>query len=139
MLETSQIPSNNKRIFLSFGVVITSLVIFILFIESILWTISGGSFFSHQVYLLKSPDNHYEVSVSRRVNFPANSFLSPSITVDISLKDAAHKYQINSVQFEIHEYSELTKPEIIWTPTEVFIDEVDYHKDFSFGFRLPKE
>jgi hypothetical protein len=139
MLETSQINSNNKRIFFSVSVVIASFFIFVLFIESILWTLLGGSFFSQQVYLLKSADNHYEITVSRRVNFPANSFLSPSITVDLSLKDAIHNYQINSVQFEVHEYSELTKPEIKWTSTEVLIDKIDYHKEFSFGFRLPKE
>ena len=139
MLETSQINLNNKRIFISIAAVIASFVIFVLLIESILWTLLGGSFFSQQAHLLKSPDNHYEISVSRRVNFPANSFLSPSITVDLSLKDTIHNYQLNSVQFEVHEYSELTKPEIRWTSTEVLIDNVDYHKEFSFGFRLPKE
>jgi hypothetical protein len=104
-----------------------------------MWSLFKGPtiFFSQQVYSQKSPDKKFEINVSRKVNFPANEFLDPSITVYLSLNNAEKNYQINSVQFELREFSDLEKPEIIWTPNEVQINGIDSHKDFSFSFRLP--
>lgn len=63
--------------------------------------------------------------------------INPSGIINISLRNVANDAEINSTKFEIHEYGELTKPTVIWQTDEVQIENIDYHKEFSFKFVLP--
>lgn len=121
--------------------VITMTITFFLLLPSIIISVSPGpqSFFPQRIYEFNSPDNRYQVIVSRRVNFPASEIVDPSITVNLSLKRANDPREIDTVQVKMYEFGDLNEPELTWTPTEISIDKIDRRDEFAFKFRLPTD
>ena len=138
MFESSEIKSNKRQIFFSVGMVLLSVFLFILFLPTIIFLIFGdySSVLPQQVYSVQSPDNKYVLNISRRVGFPISSPIDPSGVINVSLQNVSADDEINSFTFEIHEYGELTKPTVTWNKDEVRIENIDYHKEFSFNIPL---
>ena len=133
--------SYRKRLFLTVGSVIVSVITFIALLPTMFWVFLGpgvDTLFMNEVHQFSSPDGRYEVIVSRRVNFPLFDPFSPSITARIDLKRKGSYRTLNYVQFEIHEYSELRKPEVSWTGSDVRVDKIDWHNEHAFTLRLPE-
>jgi hypothetical protein len=139
MFETSEIKSYKRRVFLSSGMFLLSISLFILFLPTIIFVLFGGydSIFPKQIYSIQSPDNKYSLNISRRVGLPVFSPIDPSGVINVSLKDTSNNNEINSYTFKIHEYGELTEPTVDWKRDEVQIENIDYHNEFSFKFPLP--
>lgn len=121
--------------------VITVTITFFLLLPSLIISVNPGpqSFFPQRIYEFNSPDNRYQVVVSRRVNFPASEILDPSITVILSLERADGLREIDTVQLKMYEFGDLNEPELTWTPTEVSIDKIDRRDEFAFKFKLPTD
>lgn len=138
MFEISEIKSNKRRVFLSAGVTFLTVFLFILFLPTIILLIFGGYelIIPTEIYAIKSPNNKYVLSISKRVGIPVFSPIDPSGVVNVSLKDTSNN-EIDSFTFDIHEYNELTEPTITWKTNEVLIENIDYHKEFSFKIPLP--
>jgi hypothetical protein len=130
-----------RRLFISVCLVIVSAVTLIVLLPTMFWIFLGpgvDSLFMQEVHKISSPDDRYEMVVSRRVNFPVFDPFSPSITARIDLKRTGSYGALNYVQFEIHEYSELRKPEVVWTGSHMRVDKIDWHDEHSFIVRLPE-
>lgn len=138
MKESNKVISRMKNKFSIIGLVICLLILLVSLPLTLLWAVFKGptTFFSQNVYSQKSPDGKFEIDVSRKVHFPVFD-IDPEITVFISLKNIEKNYEINSVQFELREFSDLEEPEISWTPKGVHIENIDTHKQFAFDLRLP--
>lgn len=122
------------------GIITVTITFFVLLPSIIICLLPGPqSFFPQRVYEFNSPDNRYQVIVSRRVNFPASEIVDPSITVNLSLKRANDPREIDTVQLKMYEFGDLKEPELTWTPTEVSIDKIDQRDEFAFRFRLPTD
>ena len=130
--------SYNKSFFVSVACLTLVAAMVLLLLPSIFWSLLRGpdTFFEKQIYAFSSPDNRYEITVSRSVNFPTFDPFEPPTTVTIAIKNAGATREFSYVRFEIHDYNELTRPEITWTTSEVNIEKVDSHMQFSFKFRL---
>ena len=139
MFETSEIKSNKRRVFFSTGIVLLSVGLLIVFIPTIIFLLFGGYKYilPKEIYSIQSPDNKYVLNISKRIGFPVVSPINPTGVINVSLKNTSTNSEINSVKFEIHEYGELTKPTVIWKTDEVQIENIDWHREFSFKFPLP--
>jgi hypothetical protein len=139
MAEIFSKKTNSIKVFL-IAFLAFSLSILLLFLSPtlILLVFNGPSiFFFQKVYSSQSPDGKFELTVSKKVALPANEFIDPAITVNISLKHIQKNYEINATQFGLYEISDLENPNIIWTSNGVHIENIDTHKQFSFDLREP--
>jgi len=132
--------SYTKRLLLTVAGMVFAALALLVISPTVLWALMIGpdTFFTKPVHTLRSPDNKYDIVVSRRVNFPVFDPSSPSITAIVHLKNAGDWREIKYVEFGIHEYSELMAPELTWTHVDVKIDKIDYYNEYAFTFRFPK-
>ena len=140
----SQLPSSRRfarRVVVTGMLVVATCLIFVIMIPTLLLTLSQGPgiFFSSETFRDFSPDGQYEIRVYRRVNFPAFDVLSPSGTITTDIRKAGALGAFNAIEFQIHEIGELLKPEVQWATTQVVIDKIDYHNEYSFVLRFPEQ
>lgn len=109
-------------------------VLVLILLPSLLLALGGPSqFFDQPVYSSLSPDGSTEVVVYRRVDFPANEIIDPSITVTIKVRNRGALIARDYVQFNLYEYSDLTEPTMEWVSDTVYIRNIDDRQKHEFA------
>ena len=92
-------------------------------------------FRSHHVSSVRSLDGTLELIVTKRVAFPANEWVDPSIVVRAELRDVATRRVIASERKTLVEDSDFSPPVIQWNSGEVRVAKFDQRKDQSLALK----
>lgn len=121
------------RILTIVAAVVGAGVLGLVLLPSLFLALGGPSqFFDQPVYSTLSPDGSTEVVVYRRVDFPANEIIDPSITVTIKVRSRGPLVARDYVQFNLYEYSDLTEPNIEWVSDTMHISNIDNRQKHEF-------
>jgi hypothetical protein len=77
---------------------------------------SVGGFKQRELFSSDSPDGHYRIDGSVKVDFPANDTLDPSGTLRITLWDSQTSKPLDQLFVGLFEADEFEKPKIVWQP-----------------------
>lgn len=147
MLEPSNLESDKTGYVLplvyltaySFSALLILLIIYFVLSTLIVSVLVGPQqFFSKQIYSLNSPDSKFALNISRKVNFPVTDILGPGGTVNINLIEKSDQREIDSIEFYIHEFNQLTEPKVDWESNNVQIKEIAEYKNFAVKFQFPE-
>ncbi|MCW5959776.1 MAG: hypothetical protein KIS76_06400 [Pyrinomonadaceae bacterium] len=141
MFELSLVKDSRKRLVAYFAATVLAIGSFFYLLETIILVVfSGGSILFWNVeHAVISPDGKYRVEISRKLDISAGSLFSPAGNVDISLISNSTGARYMSGRFDIHEYSELSVPELDWRSDSVTISNVEAHREFALTLKLPTE
>lgn len=104
----------------SFSALLILLTIYFVLSTLIVSVLVGPQqFFSKQIYSLNSPDSKFALNISRKVNFPVTDILGLGGTVNITLIEKSDQREIDSIEFYIHEFDQLTEPKVDWESNNV--------------------
>jgi hypothetical protein len=87
-----------------------------------------GGFRRQQVSSETSPDGRLELIVTKRVAFPANEWVDPSVVVNAELREVTTRRVIASQQRILVEDSDFKTPVIQWGSDEVRVSAFDQRK-----------
>ncbi|WP_009959298.1 hypothetical protein [Verrucomicrobium spinosum] len=137
-MRDAQAPSTPGKRRFSCGVSLLmlglALLVGLISLPSIIVGFSGG-FSSSPVYSQRSPDDRSKLVVTKRVIFPANEMVDPSILVKVQLQDHADGRVLDSTSQELLEDSDLKEPDVEWTPGKVLISGIDRRKELTLTLR----
>ena len=75
---------------------------------------SEGGFRARQVFVERSSDGQLEVSVAKRVSFPAYDWVDPSVIIVFQLREVSTGKVLDSVRSSLVEDSDFTTPVVHW-------------------------
>ena len=87
--------------------------------------LAEGGFTPKQVYSFAAPDGHSILAVTKRIAFPANEFVDPSIVVTVEIREARTNRVIARERLTLEEDSDLREPTVEWTPDVVRLRGID--------------
>ncbi len=93
-----------------------------------------GGFTPQQVYSLPSPDSSSQIVVTKRVAFPADEYVEPSMVVTMELRETLTGRVIGRKRVTIEEDSDLKKPVIHWTTDVIHVTGFDSRTERTFTF-----
>lgn len=117
---------------------VSAMVGFILLIPTlfILLSLGPGIFFYQQEYVFDSADQRHRIRIYRRMNLPVASVINPSATLSVTVENTETSVLIAEKSIEIHEYPELTEPDLRWERTFVKVKGIESHRDVEFDLPL---
>src|SRR5688572_448164 len=107
-----------KRAVIIIGCLALAAIALLFLIPTVMIGFEGG-FRSRQMSSERSPDGKLEVIVTKRVAFPANEWIDPSVVVRAELRDVLTRRVIASERKTLVEDSDFGAPGIQWTFGEV--------------------
>ena len=125
-----------KRILFKVGWLALALTTLFFFVPTFIVALGKG-FHWRNVSTEFSPDGRLQLFISKRIAFPANEWIDPSVIIRAELCDVTNSRVIMSEQVVLVEDSDFSTPLIKWNSNEVRVIEFDRRNHQTVTLRQP--
>jgi hypothetical protein len=124
-----------KSILAIIGAVGSLLILGILALPSIIIGLDGG-FREKEVLNRSEPRLNLNLVITKKVRFPANERVDPSIDLRMELREHSTGRILDQARLKLFEDSEYNNPVISWSPKRVLISEFDKTSEQEVSLKM---